>query len=453
MDSNLDVVKNGVDKILAQQAEVKAAQVVAEEARKQQADALTALHDQGKTTAKWMEDVEARLASARQTVGGTASGDMLLQAIPEERRGLVGKFARCDNSKLTSDPVRAAAFAIWLQNAAKLQLRGYSEEWPVLHDQNKALELALHNGVVVKADTLTGAAGGYTVPQPLEAEVLRQLQDASVVRRLARSVPMDSKTLDFPGGTNAVTCAITVEGGAISASEEVFTTIQLLSRKFASYSTATVELLDDSAIGILTYWLELATEQMALLEDQQALEGDGTTDQFTGVLIGTDVNEVAYLNTVAVPTLVKEIADVKFAGNSHSRRNAAWIMRSSAMGFLVGAQDAAGAPFLNQASIGWVISQQLGAGTGMGEGTMLGDPVWTSDEIAEATLVSTIYYGNWRDGMMYGDRTGITFGVSEHENFQADLISMKMTKRTAIVIAVPQYLTRWVDVDITPPAT
>ena len=392
------------------------------------------------STEAWIKDVEEKLRVARfSSINGPS--DALLAVLPERHKQMIPLFSL--HPKWNKDPVKAAAMCAWLKNSAKLQLSRYARYHAELAEEQEKLEKVL--GVTKAAmQEDTDSEGGHLLPAPHEAEVLRALADEAVVRPLARKVTLTSKTLDWPGGDNAVTASIIAEEGTITESNETFTNKQLVAKKFAALGTASLELLQDSMINLLDYYLTVASEKIALLEDDEALEGDGTN--FTGISAASGTNSVTAGGTAA--TLAKEIGQVKFAGPQQSRRNAAWIMNSQTAGYLVGVSDSDGRPLLNAEDIGRILSRQVGEGVGLGEGTILGNPVFTSDEIAVTAGTpdtANVYYGNFR-GLIFGDRTGIDFAVSEHVAFTTAQIKLRVIKRTAILVAIPSYFTKWVSV-------
>lgn len=398
------------------------------------------------STIATIEGYDARLREFRER-----GPDQLLAAIPVRMRAMIPilesralyedalPYAR----RLKRDPIRAAAMCAWLKNAAKLQLSQFAAQHATIAAELEALTFALNGGYQAAAmQEDTAAEGGLTVPSPLEGEILRAILDQAVVRPLVRTVTMTAKTLSWPGGDNAITAAIIAEEGSITESNETFTARQLVAKKFAAFGTASMELIEDAAVSILDHYLTVGGERIGLLEDDQALEGDGT--HFTGISAVSGTGAVAAGGTNA--TLAAEIGKVKFAGPQGSRRGASWVMNSQTAGHLVGVSDSNGKPLLNTEDIGRVISAGVGAGVGLGEGTILGNPVFTSDEIAVTAATpdtANVYYGNFRGGLIYGDRTGVDFMVSPHVAFQTAQLKLRIIKRTAILVGVPSYFTKW----------
>ena len=58
--------------------------------------------------------------------------------------------------------------------------------------------------------------------------------------------------------------------------------------------------------------------------------------------------------------------------------------------------------------------------------------------------MSHLYFGDPK-GLVFGDRTGMTWAVSSDAGFDNDQVHMKLTKRTGIVVGVPLAFTRRLD--------
>lgn len=424
------------------------AQRLAAEQTEKLARQMTELADRGDSTSKWIRDIEQRLQDFRGRGCSTAIGstDSLRDAIPERFRELTPRFASHRKEAFRKDPILANGMSTWLKLAGQLQLRSFGRKHGQVAEELDKLTLALNGGFEVKAAMQedTDAEGGYTVPSPVEGSVLRALEDVATVRPLVRTIVMNTKTLDWPGGDNAVTAAIIAEEGTITEANETFTQRQLIAKKFCAIGTTSLELVQDSGIDILDYYLELAMEQIALLEDDEALEGDGT--YFTGVIGASGVNSVTAAATVA--GLALDLASTKFKGGKASRRRASWIMHSQMAGYLAGVSHTDGRPLLNTVDAGLILAMQgLGGNVpGIPEGSILGNPVFTSDEIAVSAAapdLTNLYYGNWQ-GVIFGDRTGTEFAVSEHTKFTTAQLQPRVIKRTAILVGVPGYLTKLV---------
>lgn len=436
-----DEVRDSLGAIYSAQKEAADKVSKMEEATEEIGSRLDSIEENYESTEKWIEKVERNADLARHGNGGGrfSQTDALKDAIPARARGWINGHIVAGADEDTA--IKQTVADVWFQNISRLQIGG---QWvtPELHSEIEQIEKAFGYKREMSEDT--PSEGGYTVPTPLQAEVLRALLDTAVVRNLSRKISMTSKTLDFPTGTNAVTAALIAESGLITASDETFGTAQLVARKFAAFGEATYELLQDSAIGIWAYYRTLAGEQIARLEDAQALEGDGVAPNFEGLIGATGVGAPTITGTKV--SLAADAAAVKFAGPAASRRNASWIFAGQTIGWMTGASDATGRPLLNTNELSRYFAAGLGAVANGLVGDLMGQPIYESDQItvtAATPDTANAYYGNFRDGMIFGDRSGMEVMVSPHTKFQNAKLEIRIMKRTGILVAIPSYFTKW----------
>lgn len=393
-------------------------------------------------TQKWIKEVEEKL-NTRRFEGGQR--DALIDAIPERFRRALYKAERAPSMIQTfkKDPVRRIACETWMKLVIRMQLdhrnsQRYAQELEVLE---KALGFDAEARAAMQEDT--SSEGGYLVPTPLEAELLRLIADTGIVRQLARTIAMGSKTLDIPNLATGVTVSIVAEEGIIGESEPTFGQTQLVAKKFAARGLVSRELLEDSALGIADLYLTLCAEKIGAKEDDEALEGDGTN--FTGLVSATGVNEVTNGIDGASPSYAKLVNQKWAAAQSQSRRGAAWVMHPTIAGKIEALVDGNSRPIWSNPTAG---NATLLGNANAASGLLLGFPAFTTDQISitrtvgASTDCSNIYFGPFRLGMIFGDRTGVTFGLSEHVAWNTDQIALKVTKRTAIVVGVPSAFTK-----------
>lgn len=424
------------------------------------------LHDHD----EWKSTLERRIDNMRY--GPSGGADALKSAIPERMQPMINRFMRRGkNSPLItasgrpvdsgSDAVQMAAIEAWFKIESRLQTKYGMDQRAALLEERDKLELALNGGVKVdKAAFAEGAAatGGNVVPAPVEAMILRVAEDASVVRGLARIMPMSVVTHNIPNDAGGITVAKVSEAGAVGESEPTFGSKALTAEMIAVRGLASLQVLQDANIGLLDYWVLRASEAYGLYEDAQALEGDGT--DFTGLSDASNVNEVLQdisgTTTNGGPPTYDRCADAIYKAGKRSTRQAnrgtAWVMHPTVLGKIVGKVDSNGAPIFHRQDVARVLSANI-VGPGFGEGTLLGYPVWTSDQISIArtkgslSTASFAYFGPFQDGVIIGDLLGLNFMVSEHVAFNNAQLAMRMLKRTAILVGNPAAMTKWTGID------
>lgn len=411
---------------------------------KEAKDGLDAVRVKLEEMNTWLHEVDRKAEAARYHVGSGGRSDQLRALIPERHKHCIEMCAR----KGEKDPVAKAALEVWFKNAIKIQIPKYSAGMiPQLLEENDKIQRAFGDGGVEKAAFAegAGATGGFTVPTPLEAEVLRVMEDAAICRPLCRKMTMTAFKHLIPDDAGGVSVAVVAEAGAITQSEPSFGQKTLEAKMIAARGLAALQVLQDSSIGLIQYWLERASEAYGLFEDDQILEGDGTN--FTGLSNAVGVNEVTNGTNGAAPTYAKLVEQVYKAKKRDTRSRCSWVMSPAVLQKIIALADSAGAPILNRQDLARVLNPEI-VGPGMGEGTILGFPVFTSDQINDARTVgsstdcSIAYFGPFAKGVILGDLLGLSFDVSEHVAFNNAQLAMRLLKRTAILVGTPAYMTK-----------
>ena len=422
--------------------------------------AQTVLIDGQKTTISNLEKTQAaaekRFERERFGAGNKDNThDRLLGAIPDRMRGNVQLLARTG----CKDPARVVAQETYLKNCIRMSNPGafqVKDQGALMEEMDKLLEAMgedVHQKVAL--NETTGAQGGFLVPVVTEAEVMRKIEDVGVVRPLARKLTMTSETHQIPKLNANVTVQFDAEAATITSAEPTFTQLTLQSERQTSLATASMEVIQDSAVGLLDFVFTLMTEEAALAEDKEALEGDGTT--FTGLSDETSVIQLIQDDGAGVDTnggvltyefLVKTKWGVV---ESSSRRGSAWIMHTTMARAAEGLVDSQGRPVWSNPSVG--STALFGRGDSQAVGLLLGFPAHTSSQPSitrtrgALTTASNIYFGPFGHGMIYGDRMGTTLGVSEHVNWATGQLSLRMIRRVAILVAQGNEFVRLTGVD------
>lgn len=208
-------------------------------------------------------------------------------------------------------------------------------------------------------DSATDADGGYLVPNEFAKEILYAAQDVGVARRNCLIVPMKGDTKDIPKITAGVTSYRTAQAAAYTESKPTFAQIQLVARKMTCLVPATMELIEDnmSDTEIRDIVKMLVAEEIARFEDAQVLVGDGTGNNFLGVLYLTGANiktlpstktaftDVTYADLVGVVRAVK----TKF---KKRRQNLKWRMHQDIFAIIEKLVDDNGRPIVEYTTKG-----------------------------------------------------------------------------------------------------
>ncbi len=158
----------------------------------------------------------------------------------------------------------------------------------------------------------TPAKGGFAVPTPMAATIIRLVEQYGLFRQKARRVPMTSATLKVPRRAGGLTVFYPGEGQAITASDITFAQVQLTARKYAALAVWSTELDEDAVISMADLVTEEIAYAYAVAEDSNSFvgPGDASSGNITGIvnavqagskvklaatkIAWTDIDEAAY---------------------------------------------------------------------------------------------------------------------------------------------------------------
>lgn len=403
-------------------------------------------HDETITTVKDAhEQLEADLKQRRFGLSGI---DSLVEAIPEDQRKFIVQVeANPGDPRLSKafmdDPVKRVAISSWFHSTIRQKvaaMQGDQLKSNAYFERCQKLEKAL-GGAVTKIDLreATDISGGYLVPSITEAVIGRLIQDYSAVRQANPTIiQMTSKTHQLPTLANNFTATLTAEAGTIadSAPTTMLGQSTLTAKKFTGLATVSLELLEDNIVNLSDFILSHMAERIARLEDTQALEGDGTGSNFSGLLTVTGVATVRGGVTWGIGLeLAGLVKTVYQAEEAHSRQNAKffvhpWVLRDAAQ-LTTGSAGSPWLPFI------W--------NNGLPGQNLLNYPAISTTAISRTRGTSSnesyIYFGNM-SGMVIGDRSGTRFDVDPYGLFTTAQIRLRIIKRTGIVVWVPSMFCR-----------
>lgn len=234
--------------------------------------------------------------------------------------------------------------------------------------------------------------GGYTAPATFVARLLEKVKDANTIRGIAMNdfltegVSLGYPTLETVGVTNAAWGA---ELGTIPQGSMTFGKRELQPHKLAARVLVSRDLIDSSAINIESVVQRELAWQLANLENQAFMNGDGAQKPlgvFTASTQGIPTSrDVVTGNATAVTDtgLIKTLYGVK----SQYMTNGVWVMHRSVASAIRQIKDAQGDFLWRDGGLGL---------NGTQPNTLLGRPVYI-DEAAPSTFSD----GNY--ALIYGD--------------------------------------------------
>lgn len=280
----------------------------------------------------------------------------------------------------------------------------------------------------------TDTEGGYLVPVDERMELIHDPgAPGGVIRPFCRVLNTSRDGGTFPSATT-VTWGAIAEEGTPSDSDPVFAQVPFTIRKSGVNMLLSEELLADSAVNLPTYIGNIVRETSGRYEDQQSIEGDGSTEPLglrtTGAPQG-NISDITDLLTLSAPTL-GEIVNAYFELPAQFRgAGAAWYTTSSFMARVVGSITASGGQL-------WLLPN----GADRPGFTMLGLPVVMFDGTGwddAATIGANEEVGAIGNFNYYWfiDRVGVVIRRDDSVNFKSDQIAFKARKRYDSMFALP----------------
>lgn len=228
---------------------------------------------------------------------------------------------------------------------------------------------ALDTAELKAMQEMVDAEGGFLVPT--DQVKLPYIHDSGAMGGVTRPISSNfttSRDSGFWPTVGSVLWAPVAEEGALpTTTDPVFDQVDFNIRKIMGMHKVSQELLEDSAVDIGSIISLLYNESLGRYEDQQAIEGDGTTEPEG--LRTASVADITDLITLAAPTAA-EIINAYFELPANFRSNATWHTTSSFMARVYGIGAAtAGIHFINEPANGAPTLSLLGRPVVMFDGT------------------------------------------------------------------------------------
>jgi HK97 family phage major capsid protein len=279
----------------------------------------------------------------------------------------------------------------------------------------------------------TTTAGGFTVPDPLSADLIYLREQFGIARRNCRIYPMSSDILNVPNASASTTVYYPGENTAITASDLTFAQVQLVAKKMAVLTQVSKELAEDS---IIDFGATLARDMafvMAKEEDRVVFNNAvDSTSGIDGILYAVN-NLNATKSNIASLVVGAALSGASFANFTLANwqacvaklptyaTNAKWYMHKDL--FFNGVADkliALGGNAIMD------IQNAYGANP-----TLFGYPIEFVQNMPKTPAATTpvALLGDLSVGTAFGDRRGVTIEVSDQRYFVEDALAFKGTQR------------------------
>lgn len=193
----------------------------------------------------------------------------------------------------------------------------------------------------------TDADGGFLVPEEFERQIITTLDEANVVRSLAKVITTGSERKIPVAATHSV-AQWTAENAAYTESNPTFGQKQIDAFKLTDLIRVSQELLQDSAFDLESYIAGEFARAFGIAEEEAFCVGTGT-NQPTGIFTANG-GEVGVTAAAANAITVDEVISLVYALKSPYRRNAKFLMNDATVAMLRKLKDGNGV-YLWQPSI------------------------------------------------------------------------------------------------------
>jgi HK97 family phage major capsid protein len=149
----------------------------------------------------------------------------------------------------------------------------------VVLENNEAAEWCNNNGIDIRSALSTGdgSKGGFLVPEPMEASIIRLVEDRGVYRRFARPYPMTTAVDHHPRRESGVTVYFVGENEEVTASDPTVGDVELVAKTMAALVKISKRLNMTSIISIADWLTTEMAYGLADKEDEAGFNGDGTS--------------------------------------------------------------------------------------------------------------------------------------------------------------------------------
>ncbi len=234
------------------------------------------------------------------------------------------------------------------------------------------------------------ADGGYLVPEEFERQIVTGLDEANVVRSLAKVITTNAER-KIPVAATHSTAAWTAENGAYTESDPTFAQKTIDAFKLTDLVKVSIELLQDSAFDLEGYIASEFARAFGIAEEEAFCVGTGSgqpTGIFTanGGQVGVDNANLS----------ADELISLVYALKSPYRRNAKFLMNDATVSMIRKLKDK------NDAYL-WQPSLQAGE-----PDKLLGYDLYTSPYVpVAASGALTVAFGDFKNYWI-ADRSGRT---------------------------------------------
>lgn len=241
--------------------------------------------------------------------------------------------------------------------------------------------------------TTPDADGGYLVPEDFERNILMELEEENVIRKLAKVITTQHER-KIPVAVGHSVAQWTLENAAYTESNPTFGQKTIDAYKLTDLARVSNELLQDAAFDIEDYLMKEFARAFGIAEEEAFCVGDGDNKP-TGIFTANG-GEVGLTAAASNAITADELISLVYSLKSPYRRNAKFLMHDQTISLLRKLKDGNGAYL-------WQPSVQAGE-----PDRLLGYELYTSPyaPVVEAEALA-VAFGDFKNYWI-GDRQGRT---------------------------------------------
>jgi len=187
--------------------------------------------------------------------------------------------------------------------------------------------------------TTPDADGGYLVPVEFERQIVQGLDEANVIRRIAKVITTAAERKIPIAATHSI-ARWTAENAAIQESNPTFTQKTIDAYKLTNLIRVSTELLQDSMFNLEAYIAQEFARAFGVAEEEAFCVGTGV-GQPTGIFTASG-GEVGVTTTAPAAINTDNLIDLVYSLKSPYRRNAVFLMRDITVSSIRKLKDANG---------------------------------------------------------------------------------------------------------------
>lgn len=253
------------------------------------------------------------------------------------------------------------------------------------------------------ATASTPGNGGVTIPKNVASDVIAKLDEQAPVFGLAKQLPSVVGSLTVPRQGSLEASSFTGELENLAQLKPQFETVDLTQKRVGSFIQLTEQLLNDSAVDIVSYSIDYLAASLGSALEKNILVG--VPKGFSPV-IGhiADENLVTFVD-VAAPT-VEELIDITNAVNPSYLPGSVFVVSRPVYDIMSKLKDGDGQYLFFR-----------GDTATAGHPTFAGFPVYVSDSLKD-NATSQVVFGNFTRGYSVMVKEGIALQMVSQDTTQ-----------------------------------